>query len=140
MQRVASPIGILVDVEPHERDQLVGRGRGVRERSVVRRAERRVPVGLVEAEDERAGDPVRALDLEQLVAVADHPVDVLAEMDVRVEERRPLRKLVARQPRVLLAAGRSRARWRPRAECMDAQAAERTRSTNAGSGTDPAHA
>ena len=48
----------------------VGRGGRMRERPVVRRRERRVPVGLVEAEEERAPDAVRALDPEQLVAVA----------------------------------------------------------------------
>ena len=53
-----------------------------------------MPVGLVEAEHERAGDPVRLLDPQQLVEVAAHAVDVEAEMDVRVEElgvRRQLR-------------------------------------------------
>ena len=43
-------------------------------------------VGLVEAEDEGARDPVGGHDrLEQLV-VADHAVDVVAEVEVRVED------------------------------------------------------
>jgi hypothetical protein len=45
-----------------------------------------VTIGLVEAEDERPLDPVCALDREQLVPVADHPIDVLAEVDVGVED------------------------------------------------------
>ncbi len=48
----------LVQVEPHERDEPAVRALGERERAVVRGAERGVPVGLVEAEHERAGDPV----------------------------------------------------------------------------------
>ena len=93
--------GRLVQIEADERHELVGRGGRVRERPVVRGAERRMPVGLVEAEDVRARDPVRALDGKQLVGVAGHPVDVLAEMDVRVEDGRSRRQLGAREVGVL---------------------------------------
>ena len=85
----------LRQVEPHEGDELALALLGERERAVVRGAKARVPVGLVEAEHERAGDPVRPLDPEQLVEVPAHPVDVGAEMDVRVEELGVLRQLGA---------------------------------------------
>ena len=99
--RTASSMGDSVRSRRTNGHELVGRGRRVRERPVVRGAERRMPVGLVEAEDVRARDPVRALDRKQLVGVADHPVDVLAEMDVRVEDRRPGGELGARELGVL---------------------------------------
>ena len=54
-----------------------------------------MPVGLVEAEHERAGDPVRALDPQQLVEVAAHAVDVRAEVDVGVEDLGVRRQLGA---------------------------------------------
>ena len=43
-------------------------------------------VGLVQAEHERARDPRALLDPQEAVEVAGHPVDVGAEMDVRVED------------------------------------------------------
>ena len=58
----------------------------VGERAVVRGAEARVAVGLVEAEHERARDPVALLALDELVEVADHAVHVRPQMDVRVED------------------------------------------------------
>ena len=48
------------EIEPHERDKQALRPLGRRERPVVRRAERGLAVGLVEAEHERAGEGVRA--------------------------------------------------------------------------------
>ena len=72
------------------------------ERAVVRGAERRVAIRLVEAEDEGAHDPVGALDREELVAVADHAVDVLAEVGVRVDHRRVGRELRERERGVAL--------------------------------------
>ena len=68
----------LVQVEPHERDQPAAGALGERERAVVRGAERRVAVGLVEAEHERARDPVLRHHLLEDVVVADHAVDVVA--------------------------------------------------------------
>ena len=91
----------LGQVEPDERNELAAASLGEGERAVVRRAEARMPVGLVEAEHERAGDPVRTLDPEQLVEVAAHAVDVGAEMDVRVEDLGVLRQLC---PHVVLEA------------------------------------
>ena len=76
----------LVQVEAHERDQTSFRTRRERQRSVVRGAERRVAVGLVEAEHERARDAVAAHHLGELVVVADHAVDVVPQMEVRVED------------------------------------------------------
>ena len=77
---------ILGQVEPDERDEAPVRALREGQRAVVRGAEGRVAVGLVEAEHERARDPVPLLPRDQLVEVADHPVDVGAEMDVRVED------------------------------------------------------
>ena len=76
----------LVEVEPHERDEPAVRARRELERPVVPGAEARVPVGLVEAEHVRARDAVAVHPAEQLVVDADHPVDVVAEMRVRVED------------------------------------------------------
>ena len=45
-----------------------------------------MPVGLVEAEHERAADAVLVHHPEQLVRPSAHSVDVVAEMDVRVED------------------------------------------------------
>ena len=43
-------------------------------------------VGLVEAEHERARDPVALHQLLELVVLAGHAVDVASEMQVRVED------------------------------------------------------
>ena len=77
---------VLGQVEPDERDEASLRALRKGQRAVVCGAEGRVPVGLVEAEHERARDSVSLLARDQLVEVADHPVDVGAEMDVRVED------------------------------------------------------
>jgi hypothetical protein len=92
----------LGEVEPHERDEGAVRGGCVGERPVVRGRERRNPIVLVEAEDERPADAPRGLRREELVAVADHPVDVVAEMCVDVEDVDVRGQLVARDRRVLL--------------------------------------
>ena len=97
MQRVASSTGPRRGRAGRTAISAPAPSGALGERPVVRRAEGGMPVGLVEAEDERPRDAVRALDREQLVAVTDHPVDVVAEMDVRVEDRRPGRQLGARE-------------------------------------------
>ena len=82
---------LLGQVEPDEGDQPPARALGERERAVVRRTEAGMPVRLVQAEHERAGDAValHARSIE-LVEAARQPVDVVAEMDVRVDRcRRP---------------------------------------------------
>jgi hypothetical protein len=76
----------LVQVEADERDQPAGRALRELERAVVRRAERGVTVGLVEAEHEGPRDPVVRHQLLEPVVVADHPVDVGAQMEMRVED------------------------------------------------------
>jgi hypothetical protein len=45
-----------------------------------------VPVGLVEAEHERPRDPVGVHQLEELVVVPDHAVDVVTEVKMGVED------------------------------------------------------
>ena len=85
----------LVEVEPDKRDQPAGRTLGVRERAVVRGAEAGMAIGLVEAERERSRDPVPRHHGFELVVVADHPVDVVAEMEVDVEDRRARRDQAA---------------------------------------------
>ena len=84
----------LVQVEADERDQAAVRAGGEGERPVVRGAERRMAVGLVEAEHERARDAVRGHGRLELVVVADHPVDVVPEVEVRVEDVRAGRQEV----------------------------------------------
>ena len=69
--------------------------RGELERAVVPGAEGGMPVGLVQAEHERARDPVAGHDPLELVVVADHPVDVVAEVEVGVEDVRAGRELAA---------------------------------------------
>src|SRR5438445_4488930 len=85
----------LVQVEADERDQAPLAAGRVCERPVVRRAERRLPVRLVEAEHEGAADGVLVHHPEQLVVVPGDSVDVVAEMDVRVEDLRVRRQLAA---------------------------------------------
>ena len=87
----------LGQVEPDERDEPAVALLCERERAVVRRPEAGMPVGLVEAEHERARDAVRLLDPQQLVEIAAHAVDVEPEMDVRVEELGVRRQLRARE-------------------------------------------
>ncbi len=76
----------LGKIEANERDQHAAAGIGRRERPVVRRAEGRMPVRLVEAEGERARDPVAAHHGKELVGVADEAVDVAPHVDVCVED------------------------------------------------------
>jgi hypothetical protein len=87
----------LRQVEADEGHELAAASLRKGERAVVGGAEARVPVGLVEAEHERARDPVRPLDPQQLVEIAAHAVDVGAEMDVRVEDLGPRRQLRAHE-------------------------------------------
>ena len=56
---------------------------------LVRCAERRMAVGLVEAEDIRPGNAHSRLNLEQLVELGDHAVDVGAEVGVHVVRLEP---------------------------------------------------
>ena len=80
---------VLGEVEAHEGDEpAVRRLLREGERAIVAGAERRVAVGLVQAEHERALDPVPVLQLDQVVVAPGHPVDVVAEVDVRVEDPR----------------------------------------------------
>ena len=76
----------LVEVEPDERDEPPFGPRGERERPVVPGAEARPALGLVEAEHVRARHAVAVHPADELVVDADHPVDVVAEMRVRVED------------------------------------------------------
>ena len=85
----------LVQVEADERDQPAAAALRERERSVVRGAEAGVPVGLVEAEHEGARDAVARHQRLEAVVVADHPVDVEAEVQVRVEDVGALRQQAA---------------------------------------------
>ena len=82
---------ILVQVEADERDQPAVRLLRVGERAVVRRAEARVAVGLVEAEHESAADAVVVHHPEQFVRPPAHAVDVVAEVYVGVEDLDVLR-------------------------------------------------
>ena len=74
------------EIEADERDELPSRSLGVGERPVVGNGERRLAVVLVEAEHERAAEAVTVEKRRQLVVASDHPVDVVSEMGVDVEE------------------------------------------------------
>ena len=83
----------FLEVEPHERDDPVGVRSRVGERAVVGRREGRDAVGLVEAERERSADPELFEHREHLVGSPTHPVDVVAEVRVRVEEHGSFRDI-----------------------------------------------
>ena len=86
---------LLGEVEPDERDHPAVRAGGQVERPVVAGAEPRVAVGLVQAEDVAARDPVPVQDRLELVVAADHAVDVVAEVRMGVEDVRARRQLRA---------------------------------------------
>ena len=79
---------LLAEIEPDEGDQPTLAAGGVLERPVVRRSEGGVPIGLVHAEHESPRDAIPRHPTHELVVLADHPVDVVAEMEVRVEDLR----------------------------------------------------
>ena len=82
-------------IEADERNEPSARALRVRQRAVVRHAERGLAVVLVHAEDERVREAVLVEDRRELVVIADHPVDVIPEMGVRVEEPRVLGELAS---------------------------------------------
>jgi len=74
-------------IEADVGDQPAVRARAERERPVVAGAEAGMPVRLVEAEDiGEARDPVAVEDRLELLVPSAHPVDVVAEMRVCVED------------------------------------------------------
>src|SRR5215210_8185158 len=77
---------VLGQVEADEGDEPALGTLGVLERAVVRGAEAWMPVGLVHAEHEAARDREAVTDAIQLLVDALHAVDVVAEMDVRIED------------------------------------------------------
>src|SRR2546430_1436854 len=87
--------GLLGQVEARKGNETAVRTLGERERTVVPCTEARMAVGLVEAEHVGARDSERIHRRDQLVVMADHPVDVVAEVRVRVEEIRACGQLVA---------------------------------------------
>src|SRR5438093_12278228 len=87
---------ILGEVEPDEGDHLPFRSLREGERPVVARAKAGMPVGLVEAEHEAAGDAVLLHAALQVLVDADHAVDVGAEMRVRIEDVGALWQLAAK--------------------------------------------
>ena len=86
--------GSVVEVQPHERNELVRRLRRLASVRSFAARERGRPIGLVEAEEERARDARTALHREQLVAIADRAVDVRTEVCVDVEQLEPGGNLV----------------------------------------------
>ena len=78
--------GIFGQVEPDEGDHPAVRARGEFERAVVARAKARMPVRLVEAEDVAPRDPVAVHGRLELLEASGHPVDVVAEVRVCVED------------------------------------------------------
>ena len=100
----------FVQVESNERDQPPAAARRRGERAAVRGAERRMAVGFVETEDEGARDAVAGHDLLEGVVVADHAVDVVAEVRVDVEDVDPRRQ---QAPQLLVPALHELERPRP---------------------------
>src|SRR5262249_48670366 len=78
----------LRQVEPDERDQPPLGALRVLERAVVGRAKRGMTVRLVHAEHEAPRDAGHVVETLQLLVDADLPVDVVPEMDVRIEDLR----------------------------------------------------
>ncbi len=78
--------GLLCEVEADERDQQTVRAGSGLERAVVGGTERRVTIGLVEAEAERPRHAGRAEERLELLAATGEAVDVGAAVHVRVEE------------------------------------------------------
>ena len=87
---------VFCEVEPDERNHPPSRSLGERQRAVVAGAEPRMPVRLVQTEHEAAGDAVLGHPAFQVLVDADHPVDVGAEVRVRVENVRTPRQLSAK--------------------------------------------
>ena len=79
-QRRASSIGSSSSAEPHERDEAALGASCELERAVVPGAEARLPVGLVETEDEGPRDAVFVHERRPLLYPPDDPVDVRAEV------------------------------------------------------------
>ena len=86
---------ILGEVEADERDHPSVRALGERDRPVVPGLESRMPVRLVEAEHEAAGDAVLVHPALELVVEPDHAVDVRAEVCMGVEDVGALGQLLA---------------------------------------------
>ena len=84
---------IFPEVEPDERDQSPAGAPRLLERPVVGRSEGRVPVGLVHAEHEGARDAVALVDRLELLVDAGHAVDVVAKVNVGIEDLRVRRQL-----------------------------------------------
>ncbi len=76
----------LGEVEPDEWDQPALGALRVLERAVVRRPKPGVAVGLVHAEHEAVRDPCSLVDPFELLVDASEAVDVVAEVNVCVED------------------------------------------------------
>ena len=85
-QRFASSIGLSVRSRRTNGISRPSERSCVLERAVVRRAKRRMPVRLVHAEHERPGHAVALHAALELFVDPAHPVDVVPQMDVRVED------------------------------------------------------
>ena len=73
-------------VETDERNQPAVRALGIAQAPVVGRPKRRLAVRLVHAEHERPRDAVRVHDPLELLVLAAEAVDVVAQMEVRIED------------------------------------------------------
>ena len=80
-------------VEAHERDEPALRALPVGERAIVGNAKTRFSIRLVETEDEGTPEPEAVEERRELLVATAHPVDVVAEVRVGVEEVRIGREL-----------------------------------------------
>ena len=97
----------LGEIEPHERNEDALRALGGSECPVVRRPERGLAVRLVHAEGEGPPDSIPPEDGHEVVVGSDEPVDVPANVDVRVED---LRVLGDQSPQLVVVLGHEAAR------------------------------
>jgi hypothetical protein len=86
---------ILCEIQADEGNHPSVRALAEGQRPVVPSLEAGMPVGLVEAEHEAAGDPVFVHPALEILVDTDHAVDVRAEMGVRVEDVGALREFLA---------------------------------------------
>src|SRR5579862_163978 len=88
--QVEAPLGLLdrllAQIEPDKRDHSPLRALREREGPVVAGPESGMAVGLVEAEHEAPGYAEAVEHRFELLVAADHPVDVVTQMSVRVED------------------------------------------------------
>jgi hypothetical protein len=86
---------ILREIEANEGDEHAARAVGGGERAVVRGSKSRLAVGLVHTESEGVRDAVPCQKGHQLLVRRDEPVDVATDVDMSIEDLRPVGERLA---------------------------------------------